>query len=971
MRGFTCSAIAYAFVSIAGCFEPTAALAQSITSDGTLNTTVNQLGQNYVITNGTAAGTHVFHSFQQFSVPTGGSATFNLGGANVSTIFGRVTGGVPSSISGAIQALNSTNPGVNLFLMNPSGVMFGPGAQLNIGGSFVGTTATRIRFANGAEFASTATALPAPLLVMSVPVGLQMGTQSGAIAVNGTGNDGMVPTSNLGIVGSPGRSLTLLGNGVTLDGGVITAPAGRIEVGSVGAGEVNLVPSAIGWNLGYDSVQDFRDIALSNRASLWNPYPVSNPWGGIAVVGRDIRLDQSQIAAAAIGAGQSSDITIRAQRSLAMGGYNANAQAPSSWIVNQVLPDATASSGGVSVQAPNVTLQDGAAIQTHSLGQGAAGNVRVNADAITLQGSVFQPSPFGDVSHTSIASLVFAQGNGGNVSVTARQLVMEGSGRVVTSVTPSATGQGGDISVVVSDRILARGVSLLNLGASGIQALVIGRGNGGHVFVSAGNLVLQEAGVVNTFVFPIPGIPGSGTGHAGDVVVSVANTIEMSTPNPLIPAVNSFLGSATTGRGAAGDVTVSTANLMIRDGASLTTGTAAVFGHLGDPTQATNLGNGGNLSLTVRNLLDMSGASSISQLGSSIGTYTFGNGNAGDTTIQGDRIIVRDGATMFSSTLSNGNAGRFNLHAKDILVSGASSQIAANAPILNPTTRAVYGLPDFPTGSTGELSIRSDRLTVQNGGQVNVRHDGTGNAGSLDINAGSIRIINGQISASTASGQGGNLRLNVRDSLVIKQGGEIAAESSGIGNGGNIDINARFIIATGNSDIFANALRGAGGNIQITTQGIFGLESRPQRTSKNDITASSQFGISGTVQVTTLGLDPSNGLAELSVELSDQSQQIATHCAGNDDSSFIITGRGGVPSHLAQAAGSDRPWQDTRNLSALEGSTATAPVPHPPLSAPALVEANAVRRRPNGTFELVAIPSAPVPQGVTCAQAPQ
>ncbi|MEH2024399.1 MAG: hypothetical protein V7K62_12540 [Nostoc sp.] len=49
-----------------------------VTSDGSLNTSVSQNGNNFTITNGSAAGSNLFHSFGQFSVPTGGSATFNL-----------------------------------------------------------------------------------------------------------------------------------------------------------------------------------------------------------------------------------------------------------------------------------------------------------------------------------------------------------------------------------------------------------------------------------------------------------------------------------------------------------------------------------------------------------------------------------------------------------------------------------------------------------------------------------------------------------------------------------------------------------------------------------------------------------------------------------------------------------------------------------------------------------------------------
>ena len=85
------------------------AIAQ-VTSDGTTNTTVNQSGNNFNILNGVDKGNNLFHSFSNFSVPTGSSATFDLiNTPNITTIFSRVTGGNISNIDGLIQTLNSNN----------------------------------------------------------------------------------------------------------------------------------------------------------------------------------------------------------------------------------------------------------------------------------------------------------------------------------------------------------------------------------------------------------------------------------------------------------------------------------------------------------------------------------------------------------------------------------------------------------------------------------------------------------------------------------------------------------------------------------------------------------------------------------------------------------------------------------------------------------------------------------------------
>ncbi|MHC5833550.1 MAG: two-partner secretion domain-containing protein, partial [Nostoc sp.] len=90
----------------------------------------------------------------------------------------------------------SSNP-VSLFLMNPEGIVFGKNASLNIGGSFVETTANSIKFSDGVEF-SAVNPTATPLLTISVPIGLQMGQNPGNIRVEGQGHSLLHPPSFLG-----------------------------------------------------------------------------------------------------------------------------------------------------------------------------------------------------------------------------------------------------------------------------------------------------------------------------------------------------------------------------------------------------------------------------------------------------------------------------------------------------------------------------------------------------------------------------------------------------------------------------------------------------------------------------------------------------------------------------------------------------------------------------------------------------
>lgn len=193
-------------------------------------------------------------------------------------------------------------------------------------------------------------------------------------------------------------------------------------------------------------------------------------------------------------------------------------------------------------------------------------------------------------------------------------------------------------------------------------------------------------------------------------------------------------------------------------------------------------------------------------------------------------------------------------------------------------------------------------------------------AGFLTVAADSIWLdYQGKLLASTASGEGGNIELQVQDLILMRRNSLISAQADNNGNGGNITINAPFIVAVPNedSDIIANAVQGQGGNINITTQGIYGLENRLRLTPLSDINASSEFGVNGTVQLNTPDVDPSRGLTNLPTEVGDASDQIAQNCPTNEATAsqqnrFIITGRGGLPDNPTQTLSTDAVWIDVR-----------------------------------------------------------
>ncbi|MGL4882773.1 MAG: filamentous hemagglutinin N-terminal domain-containing protein, partial [Waterburya sp.] len=173
-----------------------------VTSDGTVNTQVNQNGNVAEITGGETRGGNLFHSFQDFSVETGNEAAF-LNANDIANIFSRVTGGNISNIDGLISA----NGSANLFLINPAGIIFGENARLDVGGSFYGSSASSILFEDG-EFSATDLDNP-PMLTINAPIGLNLRDNPEPIV-----NRSFAPNSageQAGLEVLPGNNLVFIG----------------------------------------------------------------------------------------------------------------------------------------------------------------------------------------------------------------------------------------------------------------------------------------------------------------------------------------------------------------------------------------------------------------------------------------------------------------------------------------------------------------------------------------------------------------------------------------------------------------------------------------------------------------------------------------------------------------------------------------------------------------------------------------
>ncbi|MCJ8279318.1 MAG: S-layer family protein, partial [Rivularia sp. ALOHA_DT_140] len=483
---------------------------------------------------------------------------------------------------------------------------------------------------------------------------------------------------------------------------------------------------------------------------------------------------------------------------------------------------------------------------------------------------------------------------------------------------------------------------------SGVYSDVSTTGKGGNLTVNSTQIKLVEGGNLQTRTF--------GYGDSGNVTVNASNIEFIDTKADFITGV---IGTRSFGSfGNSGDITVNTQSISINGGGAITAGNASVSGNSGNVM--INASDFVKLSVFASNGGDaIIGASAISS-----------RGNAGNITINTPRLLLEGGALISSSTFGAGNSGTITVNASDsVSLSGThfsptrgileGSAIRTAGVLLPSSISSLFGLPNQVTGSAGNVIINTPKLSITDGAEVFVRHDSVGNAGKLQIDADLIVLDGeGSLSASTKSGEGGNIDIQ-SDFLNLRNQSQITATAGGIGNGGNITINSPVIAGFENSDIIANAVEGNGGNIDITTQGIFGLKFRDRVSFESDITASSQFGVNGSVKINNVNIDPSSGLTELPIKLSDSSQQISQGCSSGSDNSFIATGRGGIPQNPSQYLYSYQTWSDIRNLLVSPKRNNHTVENIPKLDKTTIVEATGFRRNKNGEIELVALENNP------------
>lgn len=642
-----------------------------IATDGSVGAATTLSGPNFQIleTLGRREGNNLFHSFRDFNLVTGQSATF-VGSANLSNVIARVTGGSPSQVNGRIALQGPT--AANLWLVNPAGWVFGSGASLDLPGSVYLSTASALTLGGGGRY-EAATNRPSTF-TSAPPEAFVMGASPAAVRVQGT------------LAVRDGRSISVAAGSIDLDGGSLRAAGGRVDLAAAGAGTVTLGSNGLDLGTGQtggeirlsrsaDQIpRGINNLDVSSTSTTLTPGTVRIRGGQLIAaaggINADHRSDQgggridvemqqavratgaSSFSAVARGSGRGADLRVAAP-TIDLAGSTAL----------RTDTRVSAQGGSLSLSGSNITLREQARLESTVIGSGRGGAIDVRATGtleVRDQGSIRTRATLGSGDAGSIAlaaerinirddgtlqssTAPDSTGNGGSLTLSARRIDITGDGQgnpgdsTLLSTEARGSGTGGVLSIT-AEEVNLRGRTL-------VSSSTEGPGNAGDVRITADRLRIEEGSVVRS--------NASGNGRGGDVAIAAGDA-------DLVDAVVSANAS---GRGDAGAVRLSAADLRLTRSAITTAATTS---------------DGGNIALTVPGDLWLTD----SLIGTSVQS---GVGNGGNVAIAEPELLLLRRSAIQANAFG-GNGGNIGISAGPLVASGdsvieASSQLGLDGTV--------------------------------------------------------------------------------------------------------------------------------------------------------------------------------------------------------------------------------------------------------------------------------------------------
>ncbi len=809
----------------------TCPLYAEVVLDGTLGHRGALEGPHYAIGAelGSQHGGNLFHSFSDFNINIGESATFS-GPYTVKNVISRITGGNPSHINGV---LSSTIPNADMYFLNPNGMMFGPNARLDVLGSFHASTANTLYFQDGGQFNASQ---PNNSLLTIAPIKAFgfLDNHIAPISVEGQGEITQADWEShpVGLNVSEGKTLSLIGGDIKIKNGtfyrtvrvdeegnesniikelpVIIAPNGRINLASIAqAGDVTLKPE---------------DLQLSAQRG-------------------DVILENTYITTTKKGS-NSGDIYIRAGRF-----FLDNARVQTNTFdekeggdINVQADELKAINGGVLTSASHSTGQGGRIIIKVSGKTEFSGGKILDEDIILPGGIKFDTLEGKKIILPSGLVVASLKGNGGTILLETGSLSLkEGAGINAATL---GEGKGGHIKIKASDVISLSGISLFGIDSFSLSSSISASaknkteksGGGGSIELEAKQLYLKDGALIGGFNF--------GKSQGSHLDIKVAENIVLSAGEN--KEASSILTIAM-GEGDAGHIRLEAQKLTMLDGSTIS---AATMG----------AGKGGNINIQVSDVVSLSGLDAQGE-GSSILAVTL---SLSDLDIDRGEIL----ADLFKIE-NTGDGGTIELVTDHLILK----------------EDAIIGVGTLGTGHGGNINIQAKIINLSSGGSIEAASEVQGNAGHVTLRVeDTVKMQDSSINTEAFNAHGGDIDIQSLGYLYLIDSGITTSINAKDSSDGNILLNNAFIILD-NSQIIAKTKSGEGGDIDITTKGIYTFL-------PSEIKASGDLNIQITV-----AKDALESLMILPAKFFEAKKQLQPSCSPKtkERSHFVVIKSEGIP----------------------------------------------------------------------------
>ena len=246
-------------------------------------------------------GQNVFYFFDQFNVSRNRGVRYRDSASVAPTaVFNAILDNEPSSFNGSIVSEYNAN----FYFLNPNGILFGPDATIDIGGSLFLTSADVVEFANGESFEVRSGGAVPSMGSSPVAFGFLPGA-AGDIGIDG--DVAFVGVEEFGMFGGD------VGVGNFAD---VKLPGGVIRVAAVGSSAAEVPIALADWDvsgLDPDALGEFRLFNNSSLDANELAFPVGPPdQGRVVIRGGRVVIDTASIFAAGDGTPGSLAIDIQA-----------------------------------------------------------------------------------------------------------------------------------------------------------------------------------------------------------------------------------------------------------------------------------------------------------------------------------------------------------------------------------------------------------------------------------------------------------------------------------------------------------------------------------------------------------------------------------------------------------------------------------------------------------------------------------